>query len=174
MLEEKTRFSDKEELSLLDEDFEGYGHVKDFEEFSLPENKDELSELLNDENITVEFIIPNGDKILIFFDYQYVLEGDELKEYLNITRLKEEKDILREKEQEDREYSEKIERFKSAAEKMRPILKDKGYWALKTQRDRTTWLQVKCGIKEKNMINDIIELSLPEMREILEILIKGN
>lgn len=166
----------EEENDVVDDDIDYYKTIREFKEFSLPEDKNKLLELLNTENTSVDFIIPNKEKFLVFYLSEVLLEGEELKENLNKRRARREKQEA-EREQRNREieeirYNDKIRSLKEAATLVNQIFQDKGYCALKTQRDRTVWLQVKYGIKEKGMINDINELSLPEMKEILDILLK--
>lgn len=171
--------SDKfeEENTVNDEDIDNYKTVRDFKEFSLPEDRNKLLELLNNEYTSVDNIIPNKEKFLVFYSSEVLLEGEELKEHLNKRRARREQQEAemerRNREIDEIKYNEKIRSLKEAATLVKQIYQDKGYCALKTQRDRTVWLQVKYGIQEKSMLSDINELSLPEMKEILDILLKN-
>jgi len=169
-------FQIEDENTSITDDFDNYKTVTNFREFSFPEEINKLLELFNNENTSVDYI-PNKEKFLVFYRSEVLLEGEELKEHLNkrkARRAQQEAEIKqRNREDEQIRYKEKIQSLKEAATIVKQISEDNGYCALKTQRDRIVWLQVKYGIQEKSMLSDINELSLPEMKEILEILLKN-
>ena len=103
---------EEDDLSSSDVEVDIYDYKKDLKEYILPDNEDEIRQLMNDENITIDRIIPNNNKILIFYTYQYLADEEEIKKRWINAQLKDKERELLDRDYEENEYSEKIERLK--------------------------------------------------------------